>query len=82
MMMMKMMIIIIIITITKIQINFLKNVLFEPVLKENESISPANQIENRSVNNLAVIIITNAQCINMSADHSKRSLSNKLNSNI
>ena len=58
-----------IIIITKTQINPFKNVLFEPLLRENESISPANQVKNRSSNNLAVIIITNVQGINMSSEH-------------
>ena len=59
----------IIIIITKTQISPFKNVLFEPLLRENESISPANQVKNRSSNNLAVIIITNVQGINMSSEH-------------
>ena len=66
-------IIIIIITIitttiitTKIKIRHLKNVLFEPLLKENKSTLPANQEKNRSFSNLAVIIIANAQGINVS----------------
>ena len=58
-----------IIIITKTQISPFKNVLFEPLLRENESISPANQVKNRSSNNLAVIIITNVQGINMSSEH-------------
>ena len=57
------------IIITKTQISPFKNVLFEPLLRENESISPANQVKNRSSNNLAVIIITNVQGINMSSEH-------------
>ena len=66
------MIIIIIVTIittiitTKIKIRHLKNVLFEPWLKENKSTLPANQEKNRSFSNLAVIIIANAQGINVS----------------
>ena len=58
-----------IIIITKTQLSPFKNVLFEPLLRENESISPANQVKNRSSNNLAVIIITNVQGINMSSEH-------------
>ena len=51
---------------TKIKIRHLKNVLFEPLLKENKSTLPANQMKNRSFSNLAVIIIANAQGINVS----------------